>query len=323
MKEGAIASPTVVPNVFERMSALADGTRARLLLVLERHELTVGELCAVVQLPQSTVSRHLKVLAGEGWVASRADGTSRRYRMAPEPGSEAERLWQVVRGSAAVAVEAEADAVRAGSVLAERRSRSQEFFRTAAGQWDALREELFGERGPLVGLLGLLEGSWVVGDLGCGTGVLAAALAPFVAWVVAVDASPGMLSAAEARLQGLGNVELRVGELEALPVADGELDAAVLSLVLHYLPEPRAALAEAARALKPGGRLLVIDMLPHEREEYRERMGHVWLGFPAEQLEGWLGAAGLELAAYVGLPPDAGAKGPLLFAATARRRGVG
>ncbi|HEX8246442.1 MAG TPA: metalloregulator ArsR/SmtB family transcription factor [Longimicrobium sp.] len=300
------------------MSALADSTRSRLLLVLERHELTVGELCAIVQLPQSTVSRHLKTLADEEWIAARAEGTSRRYRMSPdrlEP--SARRLWTLVREQVAALPGAEQDAQRLQSVLAQRSTRSQEFFRTAAGQWDRLREELFGRRADLLALLGLLDPAWTVGDLGCGTGQVSESLAPFVRRLVAVDSSAAMLGAARKRLAGVENVEVRAGELEALPVGDGELDAALLFLVLHYVPEPAAALAEARRVLRPGGVLLVVDMAPHDREEYRQAMGHVWLGFAADELEGWARDAGLEGFRWVSLPADPAAKGPTLFAARA------
>ena len=153
-------------TILDRLTALADSTRSRLLLVLDRHELTVSELCQVLQLPQSTVSRHLKILSDDGWVVARAEGTSRRYTTAPslEPG--AKRLWQLVRSQVADDVTAEQDAERLRGVLTERRTRSEQFFSTSAGQWDALRTELFGQRAELVALPGLLDDTWVVGDLG-------------------------------------------------------------------------------------------------------------------------------------------------------------
>src|SRR5690606_39471128 len=110
------------------------------------------------------------------------------------------------------------------------------------------------------------------------------------------------------------------GSLEALPVADGELDAAVVFLVLHYVVEPERALAEVSRALRPGGRLLVVDMTPHDREEYRQSMGHLWPGFPADRLREWVEAAGLSSFRYTPLPADPEAKGPALFAASGRKR---
>lgn len=306
-------------TILDRLTALADSTRSRLLLVLDRHELTVSELCRVLQLPQSTVSRHLKILSDDGWVVARADGTSRRYTAAPSLDPGAKRLWQLVRGQVSEDVTAEQDGERLRSVLAERRTRSEEFFSTSAGQWDALRTELFGERAELAALPGLLDDDWVLGDLGCGTGQLAATLAPCVGRVIAVDQSRAMLAAARARLPGLTNVELRQGDLEALPIADADLDAAVMSLVLHYVPEPLEALREVRRVLKPGGRLLVVDMTPHARDEYRQTMGHLWQGFSSEQMNGWLAEAGLEPSRYRVLPADPRAMGPALFSLTARR----
>jgi ArsR family transcriptional regulator len=163
----------------------------------------------------------------------------------------------------------------------------------------------------------------VVGDLGCGTGQLAEVVAPYVGRVVAVDESPDMLEAAGRRLEETGaedRVELREGRLESLPMEDGELDVALLSLVLHYVPRPDLALSEAARALRPGGRILVVDMVAHDRQEYAEEMGHRWSGFAEDQLRAWLEESGFEDARYRHLPMDEEAKGPVLFVATARRR---
>jgi ArsR family transcriptional regulator len=128
-----------------------------------------------------------------------------------------------------------------------------------------------------------------------------------------------MLSAAARQLSGIDNVELRNGKLEELPIEDRELDAALLILVLHHLADPGRALAEAARVLRPGGRVLVVDMLTHEREEYRREMGHVWLGFHEAEILRWLEAAGLGEAHFHPLTPDPEATGPSLFTATASR----
>jgi ubiquinone/menaquinone biosynthesis C-methylase UbiE/DNA-binding transcriptional ArsR family regulator len=306
--------------IFDRLTALADPTRSRLLLLLDRHELTVGELCSALQLPQSTVSRHLKTLADEGWVTARAEGTSRRYAM---PGasldSGARRLWQLVREQVGSTPSARQDLGRAERVLHERRTTSQAFFSTKAGQWDRVRADLYGGGADLLPLAALLDPRWVVGDLGCGTGQTTAALAPYVSHVVAVDESSAMLAAARKRLGALENVELRSGRLEDLPVDAGLLDAAVLSLVLHFVVDPATVLAEVARILKPGGCLLIVDMLPHEREEYRAAMGHLWLGFDEAQLTGWLEDAGFTGTRIVPLPPDPQAKGPSLFTARATK----
>ena len=310
--------------IFDDLTTLSDSTRSRMLLLLERHELTVSELCSVLQLPQSTVSRHLKTLSDASWVASRRDGTSRYYTLSlDDRGAPARRLWSLLREQVSATVGADQDARRLKGVLSRRQSTSQEFFESAAGQWDKLRGDLFGAASHLQALPALLDERWTVGDLGCGTGQVASALAPFVARVIAVDRSGEMLQAARRRLRDLPAVEVKRGELEALPIADGELDAATLLLVLHHLPDPGAALSEAARVLKPGGRLLISDMLPHDREEYRQQMGHVWLGFGDDQVRRMLEAAGFERVRIVPLPAQAAAKGPALFVATGTKREVG
>lgn len=313
--------------ILDHLTALADTTRNRLLLLLEQQELTVSELCGITQLPQSTVSRHLKALADSGWVTSRAEGTSHWYTMPRPPAGEgapdglddsAIRLWQLVREEVAATRAATQDRRRLAQVLSRRRTRSQEFFSSAAGQWDRLRDELFGDRFHLAALAAMADPACVVGDLGCGTGATAATLSPFVARVIAVDASTEMLQAASHRVDGATNVELRRGELESLPIDAARLDVALLTLVLHHVADPGRGLREVARVLKPGGRLVIVDMLPHDRDAYRQQMGHVWLGFAESQLSAWLSAAGFRDVRIVSLSPDPRAKGPALFVATGR-----
>ena len=306
--------------MLDHMATLADPLRCRMLLVLERHELTVSELCGVLQLPQSTVSRHLKTLSDALWVSSRRDGTSRYYGMSVEDlDSGAQRLWPLIREQMAGTSGADQDERRLKSVLARRRSKSEEFFSSASGQWDYLREELFGNMFHLHALLDLLDPSIIAGDLGCGTGQVSELLAPHVRQVVAVDGSPDMLQAARKRLKDRTNVDVRSGTLEALPIDAGQLDIAVMALVLHHLPDPSRALAECARVLKVNGRALVIDMLPHDRAEYQLQMGHVWLGFPERQIRKMLSSAGFRDVRVRALPINSDAKGPALFAAVATK----
>lgn len=309
------------PAILGWMTSLADPTRVRLLRLVERHELTVVELCAVLQLPQSTVSRHLKVLADDGWVDWRPEGTSRLYHMAVDNlPPAARRLWTLTREQMSQAISAEQDDQRLAPVLAERQSRSQAFFSTAAGKWDKLRRELFGERFDVLGLLALLDPTWRVGDLGCGTGQTSEMLSPYVRRVYAVESSAAMFKAAKTRLGSLANVELHRGDLNALPLDDGTLDVALLHLVLHHVAEPAAVLAQASRALVPGGRVLIIDMQRHDRRDYQQQMGHVWLGFEPEQLSGWLTEAGFTDVRIHPLPADPAAKGPALLSAVAVRK---
>jgi ubiquinone/menaquinone biosynthesis C-methylase UbiE/DNA-binding transcriptional ArsR family regulator len=306
--------------ILDSFSAVSDPVRCRTLWLLDQHELTVSELCTILQLPQSTVSRHLRILSDSGWVSSRRDGTSRYYAINRDDAGLAQ-IWQVTRaqldGRAGIAQ----DARRVATVLARRRDASQQFFATASAEWDRLRAELFGRDFVAAALAALLPSDWIVGDLGCGTGALLPLVAPHVARVIGVDGSEEMLSAARARAAHFDNVDLRAGSLESLPLADASLDAATLMLVLHHLPAPAVALAEAARVLRPGGRLLIVDMAPHEHEEYRQQMGHVWLGFAEDQMRRLLHQAGFERTHVHALPPAADATGPALFAAVAKNHG--
>jgi ubiquinone/menaquinone biosynthesis C-methylase UbiE/DNA-binding transcriptional ArsR family regulator len=309
-----------MPLVLDHLSVVADTLRARMLAVLERQELTVSELCSVLQLPQSTVSRHLKILSDAGWAVSRREGTSRLYSVPLDDFDPTRRrLWQIVQEQVAATAEALQDEARLKGVLGERRSKSEEFFSSAAGQWDRVRADLFGRDSHLRPLLGLLDPAWAVGDLGCGTGPVAEALAPFVRKVVAIDSSREMLHAARGRLLDHQNITLRRATLERLPLEEAELDAAVIILVLHHIADPARVLAEAARVVVPGGRLLVADMLPHEHDEYRQTMGHVWLGFSERQMERWLAASGFTGMRWHPLAVEPGVKGPSLFVATATR----
>src|SRR5215475_4239673 len=284
-------------EILEHMSALSDPTRCRMLLLLEQHELTVSELCAVLQMPQSSVSRQLKTLADDNWITSRRDATSRYYTMPLDDlDSAASRLWPLIREQVSTTTAAAHD---------ERR----------------LREDLFSDSFYLWAVLGLIDPTLTVGDLGCGTGQLTETVAPYVRRVIAVDGSAEMLDAARQRLADFRNVEIRSGELEALPIKDRQLDAALLSLVLHYSAEPVRTLTEVARVCRPGAKLLVVDMLPHHHEEYQQQMGHVWLGFSEKQIVKFLTAAGFDDARVRALPVDPDAKGPALFAAIATRTG--
>lgn len=303
--------------IHDRMVELADITRCRLLVALERQELTVGELALALQLPQSTVSRHLRILADQAWVSSRAEGASRWYRRNPTLDSAMLGLWELVRGAMTDTPAAVQDAARIDAVLASRRAVTQAFFATASAEWDALRTAMFGARADLTAAFALLSPDLVVGDLGCGTGALSAALAPHVHHVHAVDASPAMLASARTRLAAFPNVHVDEGALEALPLSNGVLDVAVLMLVLHHVSDPVRALREVHRVLRPGGRVLIGDMRPHTHERYREQMGHVWLGFDDHTLQDWLHEAGFVQPRYVPLPVDPDASGPALFSCTA------
>jgi ubiquinone/menaquinone biosynthesis C-methylase UbiE/DNA-binding transcriptional ArsR family regulator len=309
------------PIILDHMAALAEGARCRLLSLLGDRELTVSDLCAVLQLPQSTVSHHLKTLLDRGWVEARADGTSRLYRSTvDELDAAAQGLWELTRAQIDQTPERQQDRQRLQSVLAQHRTKSREFFDASSDRWDEIRDEMFGSHFYLSALLGLLPSDWTVADLGCGTGTIAEALAPFVRRVIGVDVSSPMLDLASRRLERFENVDLLPGELESLPLDDDQVDVATMILVLHHLERPEAAIGEAARCLRPDGRLLIVDMLPHDRAEYRMERGHVWLGFSEEEINEYLAAAGFGAGRFQALPPAPEAKGPNLFAVSANLR---
>lgn len=326
MKESASQN-----SLSERLAVLADATRLRVLHALEQHELTVGELAKVLQSPQSTISRHLKILADSGWLTRRSEGPASFYRLVlDELAPELRDLWLPVRAQTRLGAEAVDDARRVAAVLAERRTDSQAFFGRIAGEWDAVRTQLFGSNFTAPALLSLLPPGLVIADLGCGTGNIAELLAPVAGRVVAIDQSEPMLTAARQRLAGVGNVDFVAADLTALPLSDGSVDAAVLALVLHHCDEPGRVLKEVRRILRPGragqlgGACLVLDMVRHQRAEYRHQMGHKHLGFARARIEGLLHEAGLGTAGsggvrYGDLPVDAAGKGPGLFVAVARR----
>lgn len=307
--------------LLQRMAAFSDATRLRLLRLLERGELGVAELVLALQLPQSTVSRHLKVLADFGLLKSRAEGVNRLYRMPPIEDAAARRLWLLAKEQTEGWATARQDRLRLARLRERQKPSTLRFFAGAAGRWDRMRAELYGDAFGQAALLSLLPSHWVVADLGCGSGQAAAALAPYVQKVIGVDQSAAMLKAARQRISSLPNVELRKGSLESLPLPDGSVDAVLLVLALTYVAEALPVLQEAARIVRPGGRAVLVDLLRHDREDFRRQMGQRRLGFEPEELAQLMGEAGLAEARALPLPPEPSAKGPALLLAAASRPG--
>jgi ArsR family transcriptional regulator len=315
--EGSTRKPDPLLSGLE---ALSDPVRLRLLRLLERHELGVTEMTDVLQMPQSSVSRHLKLLMDRGLVRSRSRGTTNLYRMqVSELPSAARRLWLVAREQTEGWATLQHDRLRLERRLAARQQDSQAFFAGASSRWDRLRRELYGEAFTRSALAALLPPDSVVADLACGTGSVAAEIAPHVARVIAVDQSPAMLKAARKRTARLSNVELRRADLASLPIPDGSCDAALLLLALAYVAEPQGAVDEMARILKPGGRAVVVDLLAHDREDFRREMGQQRRGFEPQALRELLSEAGLRGAGCRELPGEAGARGPALILASGTR----
>lgn len=312
-------------DTVELLTQLGDLVRLRMLRVLEQQELSVGELVKVLQIPQSSGSRHLRVLSDGGWVFKRTAGPAAYYRVVIDDLASGHRaLWSTLRNQLGHDSTLAEDDGRLAAVMAERMTDSQAFFGRVAGEWDGVRAELFGRGFTDQALLGFLNPGWVVADLGCGTGNATELLCPWVREVIAVDRSAEMLDASRDRLgesgHGGANIRFVEGELEALPLESGSVDAAACVLVLHHIKEPVAALREARRVLRGdrgGGMLLVVDMCDHDRIDYRHTMGHVHLGFGEARLEAMLLEAGFASVRMRRLRPGVEASGPSLFAAAA------
>ncbi len=302
------------------LGMLSDPARLRVLRALEAHELAVGELARALQMPQSTASRHIKPLFDAGLVSRRVEGTTSLYRVDHALIAEDVRaLWALTRQRLIGSAQSQDDDARLAAVVALRRIGTSGFFGRIGGEWDAVRRALFGDSVGSDAVLGLLDPTWVIADIGCGTGEVAQRIAPYVARVIAIDREAAMIDAARKRLSGLRHVEFRRGDVNKLPLKDRELDAAVAMLLFHHLDDPNAAAIEIARTLKSGGRLLVIDMVEHNRSEYRATMGHRHLGFSQGDARKWAKASGLSLDRWQRIVPETTAQGPGLFSALLSR----
>jgi ArsR family transcriptional regulator len=272
-------------------------------------------LARVLQSPQPTISRHLKLLDDGGWVARRKSGTASYFRLA-ELGAVA-TLWGVVKNE----VESDPSSLytedmrRLEAVVAARSHDSEEMFRRLGGRWDGVRAELFGESFALATLLSMLPSGLRVADIGCGTGATLPLLSPVVGHLVGIDREEAMLAAARERTVACANVQLLHGFLDDLPLLDGATDVVLSQLVLHHVRALPAVFAEVHRVLAPGGRWVILDMVEHDREEYRSTMGHQHLGFSASTLDELACEANLRVASHRVLPVDPAAQGPGLFVA--------
>lgn len=316
-----LTSPSAATSLLERLGGLHDASRLRLLVLLDQYELAVGELAAAIQSPQSTVSRHLKRLIDTGWVQRRSVGPQSLYRMSSaELEPSAKQLWDIAAEVLHDDSSHAEDLRRVAEIVDQRHVDSRTFFGSVGGNWTDLRATLFGDTITHAWLPAMLDPQWIVADLGCGTGQSAAALAPWVTRIEAIDREPAMLEAARIRLEGHANVTFHQAEMNALPLPNNSVDLALISLVLHHVESPAEVVIEAARVLRPGGRLVIIDMVQHDRSEYRDTMGHLHLGFTTTIVQSWTAAAELDKSCVSLLRPDPEAQGPGLFAATARKQ---
>lgn len=307
--------------IFERLAALAEPIRVRLLRVLGHDELAVGEIARVLQTSQPTVSRHLKQLDAGGWVLRRKVGTATYFRLSlPGLDEDARALWSLVladvdAASGEPASQYAEDLRRLDGVVAARAADSEELFRRLGGRWDDVRADLFGGSFVFATLAALLPPGARIADLGCGTGALLPILAAGDTTVIGIDREAAMLEVAGHRTTDLPNVTLKAGLLDDLPLEYDSVDLAVCQLVLHHVKELGPVFAEVARVLAQGGRWVLVDMVEHDREEFRATMGHQHLGFSESTIRALATGSGLWLRSWRVLPVDPGAQGPGLFVA--------
>jgi ArsR family transcriptional regulator len=280
---------------LKSLRALSDATRLRIVALLERDELSVNELQEITRLGQSRISTHLGLLQDPGLVQSRREGKRTFYKLNPQTsGATAEFIQLAIRGAKELP-EHSHDQINLKRVVNRRREQAQVFFNQIAGRFDRVYGpgrswQAFGHL-----LLRILP-PLVVADLGAGEGLLSELLARRCKKVIAVDNSEKIVEfgAAKAKKNGLKNLEFRLGNLQNPPIEAGSVDLVILSQALHHAEDPAAALASAAKLLKPGGQILLLDLLKHGFDKARELYGDRWLGFAESDLHRWLEAAGFK-----------------------------
>ncbi len=279
--------------------ALADETRLRLLHVLYQHELSVNELVSILQMGQSRISRHLKILTEAHLLQWRRDGLWVFYSVAK--GGEAQDFIESMMPFIDASPAMQQDVYHAARCLEERALKTRQFFNAIAEDWDMLNEEILGDF-DLAGAVcaAVPKVCTLAVDLGCGTGTVLEKLLPYAQTVVGVDGSPRMLELARRRFENHAekdhaSISLRIGELNHLPLRDAEADFACINLVLHHLSSPMHTLKEVYRILRYQGHVFIADFDKHSNEGMREKYGDRWLGFRQDTLTHFIQEAGLTL----------------------------
>ena len=304
-------------TIFGHFKILQDENRVRLLCVLEQSRCNVGELSQILQIPQPTISRHLKKLLEDGWLERETENTTSWYSFQPtflgdSTNSIKKHLWDVI------ALEMKdcfvEDMERLQSVLVLRRSNTQNFFATVGRQWEDIRRGLFGDTYLLPTLLSLLPSDLQIVDMGCGTGDALLALAPFAKKLIGIDQSAEMLKLAQERLEEYDNIDFVHGNIINVKM-ENQVDVVLSMLVLHHLEDLDSVFQRVSQMMCSGGRFIILDMCSHKQVELQRNMGHIHLGFSREHLETIAEVHQLELYAWHTIKKPEDAVGPDLFLA--------
>jgi ubiquinone/menaquinone biosynthesis C-methylase UbiE len=285
---------------LDMVRALADPTRLRIVALLRAMELSVGELAQVLGQSQPRVSRHVKILCDAGVARRRKEGSW--VFLGPGVGPRTAQLFSAIDSWNAEDGGdhwARADTARLVAVRADRAASAARYFESHAGEWDAIRSLHVSESAVEAAMAEALgsESLGQLADIGTGTGRMLELFAPAATAATGIDRSSEMLRLARGKLVEMdaGRISLYQGDISNLPLTDASIDTLILHQVLHYLPAPEAAIIELARVLVPGGRALIVDFAPHEREELRDEHAHARLGFSDAQIKAWFTASGLTL----------------------------
>jgi ubiquinone/menaquinone biosynthesis C-methylase UbiE len=281
-------------DLIRTLKAVADPMRLRILAAVAEEELTVGEVQEIVGSVQSSVSRNLAILRDAGFVHDRKEGTSVFFSIRDDMPAEARGLFDSLAARSAALPESKRDRERLEQCRRRRIDRSREYFETIAGDWERIRKNYFDDRLTSLAIEKLLPSGLVLADIGCGTGSLTLELARFAEKAVGVDLSREMIrhAARAAKEREVGNVDFRIGDAERLPLDSGSVDGAFCVMVLHFLRRPERAIAELCRITRPGGSVVLLDLVLHDQNWMKEEMAHRWPGFERKTIETWLRAAG-------------------------------
>jgi ubiquinone/menaquinone biosynthesis C-methylase UbiE len=299
-------------SLLASLEAAAETTRLRLIGLLWEAELTVSELVAILGQSQPRISRHLKLLVEAGLAERHREGAWAFFRLAEKNGAFLRDL--IARIDPADPVLA-ADRARLQMTREARRRQAAAWFAQRAGDWDSIRALHASEERVEAAILEMIgpKPLGVLLDLGTGTGRMIELIAPQASRAIGIDQSPAMLAIARSHIEssGLRNVQLRQGDIYAAPVERDSCDLVIVHQVLHFLDDPARAIREAASALRPGGRLIVVDFAAHGEELLRENFAHRRLGFADEEIEAFLSEAGLTGLQHQRIAPAPGEPGKL------------